>query len=140
MKRVQQRTEDDCMIACLAMMLDKKYEEVKGWFTGERKWNNFIGLTFTLLEKKYDVSFTDESGIGRWGGFRRLVAIVPAAEPKSEGHVFVIDETEAVYDPSPNRPTPFDIPRLFGRLVGQKVECVVRIEKIEATRPAGGSG
>jgi hypothetical protein len=131
MKRVEQRTEDDCMIACLAMMLDKEYDEVKGWFTGERKWNNFVGLTFTLLEKKYDVYFADESGIGRWGGFRRLVAIVPAAEPKSEGHVFVIDETEAVHDPSPKTPTSFDMQTLFRRLIGQKVECVVRIEEVD---------
>jgi hypothetical protein len=132
MKRVEQRTEDDCVIACLAMMLDKEYDEVKGWFTNERKWNDFVGLTFTLLEKRYDVSFADESGIGRWGGVRRLVAIVPAAEPKSEGHVFVIDETETVHDPSPKTPTPFNMSTLSGRLIGQKVECVVRIEKVDA--------
>jgi hypothetical protein len=131
MKRVEQRTADDCMVACLAMMLDKDYEEVKSWFTSSgRLWNNFHGLTFTLLEKGYDVSFADASGIGRWGGTRRLVAIVPANKPDDEGHVFVIDETESVCDPSPNTPTLFDIPRLFGRLVGQKVECVVRIEKV----------
>jgi hypothetical protein len=58
------------------------------------------------------------------------VAIVPANKPDDEGHVFVIDETESVCDPSPNTPTLFDIPRLFGRLVGQKVECVVRIERV----------
>jgi hypothetical protein len=136
MKRVEQRTEDDCVLACLAMMLDKEYDEVKSWFTSSgRAWNRFDGLTFTLLENKYDVSFADKSGIGRWGGIRRLVAIVPESDPKGEGHVFVIDETESVYDPSPKTPTPFDIPRLFGRLVGQKVECVVQIEKVEATRP-----
>ena len=62
MKRVEQRTEDDCMIACLAMMLDKEYDEVKDWFTSrERKWNNFHGLTFTLLEKRYDISFADRT-------------------------------------------------------------------------------
>jgi hypothetical protein len=136
MKRVEQRTADDCMIACLAMMLDKEYDEVMGWFRSSgRKWNNFHGLTFTLLEKGYDVSFTDGTGIGRWGGTRRLVAIVPANKPDDEGHVFVIDETESVSDPSPKTPTPFDIPRLSARLVGQKVECVVRIEKIEISRP-----
>jgi hypothetical protein len=119
------------------MMLDKEYDEVRDWFTSSgRKWNNFHGLTFTLLEKKYDVSFADATGIGRWGGFRRLVAVVPANKPDDEGHVFVIDENEIVYDPSPYTPTPFDIPRLFGRLAGQKVECVVRIEKVEATRPS----
>jgi len=122
------------MIACLAMMLDKEYDEVKDWFTSrERKWNNFHGLTFTLLEKRYDISFADRTGVGRWSGVRRLVAVVPAAEPESEGHVFVIDETESVYDPSPRTPTPFDMSTLFGRLIGQKVECVVRIEKIEET-------
>jgi len=130
MKRVEQRTEDDCVIASLAMMLDKEYDEVKGWLAGERKWNDFVGLTFTLLDKKYDVSFADASGIGRWGGIRRLVAIVPAAEPKSEGHVFVIDETETVHDPSPRTPMPFDMQTLLRRLLGQKIECVIRIEKV----------
>lgn len=131
MNRVERRTADDCMVACLAMMLDKDYEEVEGWFTSSgRLWNNFHGLTFTLLEKGYDVSFADARGIGRLGGIRRLVAIVPANKPDDEGHVFVIDETESVWDPSPNTPTPFDMPKLFGRLVGQKVECVVRIGKV----------
>lgn len=131
MKRVQQRTADDCMIACLAMMLDKEYDDVMGWFTSKgRKWNTFQGLTFTLIENGYDVSFADANGIGRWGGIRRLVAIVPANKPDDEGHVFVIDETESVSDPSPNTPNSFDMPKLFGRLVGQKVECVVRIEKV----------
>jgi hypothetical protein len=93
------------MVACLAMMLDRDYEEVKGWFTSSgRKWNNFHGLTFTLLEKGYDVSFADANGIGRWGGIRRLVATVPANKPDDEGHVFVIDETESVCDPSPRTP------------------------------------
>jgi len=86
MNRVEQRTADDCMVACLAMMLDKDYEEVKGWFTSSgRLWNNFHGLTFTLLEKGYDVSFADARGIGRWGRIRRLVAIVPANKPDDEG-------------------------------------------------------
>ncbi|MGO8794534.1 MAG: hypothetical protein ACLQLC_06905 [Candidatus Sulfotelmatobacter sp.] len=132
MNRVEQRTDDDCVIASLAMMLDKEYDEVKGWFTSsKRMWNDFRGLTFTLLERKYDVSFGNESGIGRWGGLRRLVAIVPAAEPNSEGHVFVIDETETVHDPSPRTPTPFDMQTLSRRLIGQKVECVVRIERVD---------
>jgi hypothetical protein len=69
-------------------------------------------------------------GIGRLGGIRTARAIVPANKPDDEGHVFVIDETESVWDPSPNTPIPFDMPKLFGRLVGQKVECVVRIEKV----------
>jgi hypothetical protein len=113
------------------MMLDKEYDEVMGWYTWNgRKWNTFQGLLFTLLENGYDVSFADATGIGRWGGIRRLVAIVDANNPNDEGHVFVIDETESVCDPSPNTPTPFDMSRLFGRLVGQRVECVVRIEKV----------
>jgi hypothetical protein len=134
MKRVEQRTADDCMIACLAMMLEKEYDEVMGWFTSSnRRWDNFHGLTFTLLEKRYDVSFADQTGMGRLGGFRRLVAIVPQNDLSGVGHVFVIDETEMVYDPSPNTPNPFDMAVLFRRLIGQKVECVVRIEKIETT-------
>jgi hypothetical protein len=133
MKRVQQRTTDDCMIAGLAMMLDKEYDEVMGWYTSNgRKWNTLEGLLFTLLEKGYDISFADESGIGRWGGIRRLVASVDTKKSDNDGHVFVIDETESVCDPSPGTPNPFDMSKLFGRLaaLGHRVECVVQIEKV----------
>src|SRR5258708_186632 len=100
------------MIACLAMMLDKEIDEGMGWFTSSgRQSNNFHGLTFTLLEKGYDVSFADSSGIGRWAETRSLVAIVAANKP-DEGHVLVIDETESVCDPSPDTPNPFDMPKL----------------------------
>lgn len=34
-KRVEQRNNHDCMICCLAMLMDKPYEAVKAWFPHE---------------------------------------------------------------------------------------------------------
>jgi hypothetical protein len=120
------------MVACLAMMPEKDYADVMGWFTSNgRQWNTLEGLLFTLLEKGYDVSFADASGIGRWGRTRRLVASV-SLQNKADGHAFVIDETESVFDPDPKTPNPFSIPELFGRLaaLGYRVECVIRVETV----------
>ncbi len=48
---------------------------------------------------KRATTFAGESGIGRWGGIRRLVASVNVKTVR-DGHGFVIDENEAFATPS----------------------------------------
>jgi|ERR1039458_6565891 hypothetical protein len=137
MERVEQKTENDCMVACLAMLLDIRYEEIVKWFElKHRDWHLVSDVVVTLIEHGYGICFLDASGIGRWGGVRRFVGTLeqrkpslPSGDAQRFGHAFVIDENENVHDPSPKTPTSFDMGTLFGRLagLGLTVEWVAKI-------------
>jgi hypothetical protein len=40
--RIEQRTQTDCMVACLAMILDLSYDTVAEWFDSSRRSPNSL--------------------------------------------------------------------------------------------------
>ena len=58
--RIEQRTETDCMVACLAMILDLSYDTVAEWFdSSHRSPNSLADAVLTLVKHSYTVQLFD---------------------------------------------------------------------------------
>jgi DNA-binding transcriptional regulator YiaG len=137
--RIEQRTQDDCMVACLAMILDLSYDTVAEWFASPRRCPNSLADTLlTLVKHGYTVQLFDNRGFGMNGGSRRLIGSVENARPLANGesfqvgHVFVADKDESVIDPTPGMIERIDAGALFGRMaaLGVRIEWVALIQPL----------
>jgi hypothetical protein len=135
--RIEQRAETDCMVACLAMMLNLSYDTVVGWFgSSHRSSNSLADTLLTLVKHGYTVQLFDSRGFGLNRGSRRLIGSVenrvkPLANGESFqiGHVFVVDEDGSVIDPNPGTKERFDAGALF-RNSGMRIEWVAVINSL----------
>ena len=138
--RIEQRTHTDCMIACLAMMLDLSYDTVVEWFdSSHRSPNSLADAVLTLVKHDYTIQLFDCRGFGLNGGSRRLIgAVENLAKPLANGesfeiaHVFVVDEDERIIDPAPGTKEEFNADALFRRMlaVGVRIEWVALIKSL----------
>jgi hypothetical protein len=93
--RIRQQTDTDCLVCCIAMVLDQSRETVLSWLEG-RDDGDVPTMVEVLAAKGYIVEEVD--AIGKAGGVRRIVGMVNA---KGEGHAVVVDEDNmSVVDPA----------------------------------------
>jgi hypothetical protein len=140
--RIEQRTETDCMVACLAMILDLSYDTVAEWFgSSHRIPNSLADAVLTLVKHSYTIQLFDCRGFGLNRGSRRLIGSVenlvkPLANGESFqiGHVFVVDEDERIIDPNPETKEGFNADALCGRTLalGVRIEWVALIKSVVA--------
>jgi hypothetical protein len=137
--RIEQRTRTDCMVACLAMILDLSYDTVAEWFaSSHRSPNSLADAVLTLVKHGYTVQLFDGRGFGLNGGSRRLIGSVDNVKPLANGesfqigHVFVVDEDERIIDPNPGAKEGFNAAALFGRMaaLGVRMEWVALIKPL----------
>lgn len=142
MARIEQRTKTDCMVPCLAMLLDLSYETVAGWFDhSHRSPNSLADAVLTLVKHGYTIQFFDGQSIGLNGGSRRLIGSVenlsrPLANGESfqVGHIFVASEDDCVIDPTPGMREGFNVDALSDRMLtmGGRIEWVALIKSAVA--------
>ena len=138
--RIEQRTETDCMVACLAMILDLSYDTVAEWFdSSHRIPNSLADAVLTLVKHSYTIQFFDCRGFGLNRGSRRLIGSVenlvkPLANGESFqiGHVFVVDEDERVIDPNPGAKAGLNADALFDGMLARsvRIEWVALIKSL----------
>jgi hypothetical protein len=137
--RIEQRTQTDCMVACLAMILDLSYDTVAEWFaSSHRSPNSLADAVLTLVKHGYTVQLFNSRGFGLNGGSRRLIGSVDNVKPLANGesfqigHVFVVDEDERIMDPNPRTKEGFNADALFGRMLapGVRIEWVALIKSL----------
>ena|ERR1019366_6798917 len=61
--RIEQRTQTDCMVACLAMILDLSYDTVAEWFASSHRCpNSLADAVLTLVKHGYTIQLFDSRG------------------------------------------------------------------------------
>jgi hypothetical protein len=137
--RIEQRTQADCMVACLAMILDLSYATVAEWFeSSHRSPNSLADAVLTLVKHGYTIQLFDIRGFKLNVGSRRLIGSVDNIKPLANGesfqigHVFVVDENERAIDPSPGTKEGLNADDLFGRMLapGVRIEWVALIKSL----------
>lgn len=137
--RIEQRTQTDCMVACLAMILDLSYDTVAEWFaSSHRSPNSLADAVLTLVKHGYSIQLFDCRGFELNGGSRRLIGSIHNIKPLANGesfqigHVFVVDEDERVIDPNPDTKEGFNADALFDGMLspGVRIEWVALIKSL----------
>lgn len=107
--RISQRTKNDCLPCCIAMVLDRPLEVVMSWF--ESREHNDIRIAAEVLDTK-GYSLDEVENVGSVGGMRRIVSFVKPGEP--EGHAVVMDDDESIVDPQSTATTKKYMPDYWG--------------------------
>jgi hypothetical protein len=137
--RIEQRTQIDCMVACLAMILDLSYDIVAEWFaSSHRSPNSLADAVLTLVKHGYSIQLFDCRGFELNGGSRRLIGSVDNVKPLANGesfqigHVLVVDEDERIIDPSPRTKEGFNADALLSGMLapGARIEWVALIKSL----------
>lgn len=122
-ERIQQKDEYGCAIACLAMILDDDYDDVKKDFCTNFATTGLdteVTMQYIIDNTSYGVVLVDFARIRRYKTLDRkemflkpfadchLVKVKPRAEQLEHAHLIVMDKDGKIFDPHSEANTSLD--------------------------------
>lgn len=98
MNKVMQRKQDDCLVACLATLLDIEYETIPDFQETPDQWLNVLRSFTNSLN--YDFELLNEIPLSYLKG-KKVIGVGPSPRPGSDKtHAVIVDENlNVIHDP-----------------------------------------